>query len=129
MEKQTENQTLESVFDKIQVLKDSKLPNFVKKNKEAKKLLSSFKIEFEKAQKAVDSLTPEQKRTPDEKWQNKELLNIYNEGKILLRIMENEQEFHYFCEVRERERRSKNGEPPTIWEFNEYLKENKIERE
>jgi hypothetical protein len=116
-----------TMADKINLLKDIALPLALKRNKSAAKLLNTFEIESGEIMKELNELTPEQKKLPEEQWQNKKLFRASVRARTVNQILKNKQEFHYFCEVRERTKRDRDGEPPTEWEFIEYLFLNKTE--
>ena len=123
LEQQLESQTNDTndTYDKIRSMKESKIPDFIKQNREAEKKLAELKNIVKEASKAVERLNKEQMDSLLGNPPNEQLGKIYKQGVIASKIIKHRDEFHCFCEIRERTRRERDGEPPTIWEFVEYL--------
>ncbi len=124
MQQQIKSQPTDTsdIHTKVKELQESKIPKFVKFNKEAEKKLVDLENIFQQYEKEFEGVSDEQKKTLlDEKPANKNLAEIYKRGNVAKNILKNRDKYHCFCEVRERAQREQSGKPPTDWEFIEFL--------
>jgi hypothetical protein len=102
------------------LIKESKVPHFVRRNKEAEKRLADLTIVVEGKTKLIENLTKEQIASLTNPT-DRDLGKSYQQIIIAEQILKKKEDFVCFCELRERMRRERDGESPTNWEFIEYL--------